>query len=147
MSKLTYSKKKRADPFIIKQTGRDCFHCHCENSELNPLEYGHLNANDEDNRPENLAYMCHACNIKQKFSFDMQILANEQLKKNEKAMYVCERTKADSGTKNDLTSCQEINKINVQITKQWLQEHTINGEMPILNDSVYAIVNICQDNN
>jgi len=53
----------------------------------------------------------------------------------------------DTGTTQQLSSQQEISKINMQLTKQFLQEHTINGEEPILKDVVNAIVNLCQDNN
>jgi len=68
----------------------------------------------------------------------MQIKAHQKLIDNEKAVLTSERTIADSGTKNDLTSQQEINKTNMNITKSFLLEHT---------DAVNAIVDICQNNN
>ena len=81
MVKLTYTLKRKWETIVIYQTGKVCFHCKCENTELNPLEWGHLNGNNNDSRPENLAFMCKTCNNKQKFNYDMQILANEQLQK------------------------------------------------------------------
>ena len=147
MVKLTYTLKRKWEPIVINQTGRDCFHCNSENTELNPLEWGHLNGNDNDSRPENFAFMCKTCNNKQKFNYDMQILANEQLQKNEKAVLTRERMLPDTGTTKELTSQQEINKINYQITKQFIQEHTLIEKEVILRDAVNAIVDICKDNN
>ena len=147
MGKITYSKKRRWTPIIITQTGKNCFFCNCENTELNPLEWGHLNGCKKDVRPENFAFMCKSCNNKHKFSFDMQILGNEQLEKNEKAVFTRGNRLADTGTTKELTSQQEISKINKRITKQFLQEHTINNEELILRDAVNAIVDICDDNN
>ena len=146
MVKLTYSLKRKWKPIIIKQTGESCFHCKYEATELNPLEWGHLNGNENDNRPENFAFMCRPCNNRQKFNFDMIINANEQLRKNEKAGLVCERTNADSGTNKDLTSCSGINKTNKRIADQFLLEHTMNHEEIVLKDGVNAVVNICYEN-
>lgn len=147
MKNLTYTAKRKWNPIVINQTGDNCFHCKGEGTELNPLEWGHLNANKADNRPENFAFMHHTCNNKQKIDYDMQILANEQLRKNEEAALAGEGMLADSGTTKELTSQQEINKINTQITIQFIQEHTIQNEELFLKDAANAIVNICQDNN
>jgi len=146
MVRLTHRKKQIMLPIVLEQTGFNCFHCKCENTELNPLEWGHLNGNENDSRPENSAFMCKTCNNKQKFNFDMQILANEQLQKNEKAVLARERMLADTGTTKDLTSQQEINKTNMNVTKQFLLEHTLHDNSIILKDAVNAIVNICQEN-
>jgi len=144
--RLTGTLKKKWYPQVVRQTGEECFHCHVPNSERIPLEWGHLNGNLNDSRPENFAFMCHPCNCKQRTNYDMIILANEQLEKNEKALLVWERTLADTGTENDLTSQQEINKTNMNITRSFLLEHTIN-ESVVLRDAVNAIVDICQENN
>jgi len=77
----------------------------------------------------------------------MQILANEQLLINEKAVLTRERMLPDTGTTKELTSQQEINKINYQIAKQFIQEHTLAEKEVILRDAVNAIVDICKDNN
>jgi len=83
MSRVSYSMKKRNIPIVINQTGQYCFFCKCPSLELNPLEIGHLNSDEHDNRPENWAFMCHPCNCRMKTNADMQIQANEQLRKNE----------------------------------------------------------------
>ena len=105
-----------------------------------------MNSDETDNRPENIVWACKICNNRKKFNFDMQINAHEKMVANEKAVLARERIEADSGTKNDLTSQQEINKINTEITRTLLLEHTIN-ESVILKDAVNAIVDICQSNN
>jgi len=142
MTRLTYSNKKKWNPLIVKQTGYYCFFCRCPYTTEIPLEHGHLNGNDDDTRPENLAYMCKSCNNKMKFNFDMQILANDQLIKNEKAVCACERTDASEDT-----SQQETARINRELTLTFLKEHTINGDDILLSDAVDAITNLCYDNN
>ena len=54
---------------------------------------------------------------------------------------------ADTGTTTELTSQQELSKINKRITKQFIQEQTIKNQELILRDVVNAIVDICDDNN
>ncbi len=148
MSVISYAMKKKIDK-VIRLRGDKflCFYCECTFSAINPAEYEHLNNNPSDNRPENIVYACHSCNNKKKFNFDLQIMAQEKLESNEKAVLMRERRQADSGTKIDLSSQQEINKTNTQITDQFLLEHTLHGESFVLKDGVDAIVNICQENN
>jgi len=147
MSVISYAMKKKIDKVIHERGDKyECFYNGCEFSPVNPAEYEHLNSNVGDNRPENIVYACKVCNNKKKFNAEMQIKANQKLIDNEKAVLTSERTIADSGTKNDLTSQQEINKTNMNITKSFLLEHTIN-ESVVLRDAVNAIVDICQNNN
>ena len=142
MARLTYSNKRKWNPIIVKQTGYYCLFCKCPNTPDIPLEYGHLNGNDDDSRPENLAYMCKSCNNKMKFNFDMQIMADDQLVKNEKAVYVCENIDT-----TEEGSQQETSRINKQLAYTFLLEHTMNGDDILLSDSVNAITNLCYDNN
>jgi len=170
MARLSHRLKKQYDPIILKRDGSKCFYCKREFTETIPPEHDHLNNKPNDSRPENLVFCCHVCNNKKKTNPDMQVLAQEKMIQNEKAVFACAGTAGtaidkkaefvmgggvkptfqllpDTGTTQQLTSQQEISKINMQITKQFLQEHTINGEKPILKDVVNAIVNLCQDNN
>jgi len=142
MSRLTYTNKRKWDPVIVKQTGNKCFFCKCPNTTETPLEYGHLNGNDDDSRPENLTYICKPCNNKMKFDHDMHFKATDQLIKNEKAVYACERTDA-----SEEGSQQEISRINKQLAHTFLLEHTMNGDDILLSDTVNAITNLCYDNN
>jgi len=142
MSRLTYTHKRKWDPLIVKQTGRYCFFCKCPDTSETPLEYGHLNGNRDDSRPENLAFMCHVCNNKMKTDFDMQNIAIDQLIKNEKAVLACERTDATEDS-----SQQETSRINKQLAYTFYFEHTMNGDDILLADAVNAITNLCYDNN
>jgi len=142
MSRLSYSNKKKWNPIIVRQTGNHCFFCKCPNTTDNPLEYGHLNGNRDDTRPENLSYMCGSCNNKMKFNYDMKFQANDQLLKNEKAGLACESTNATKESNQ-----QETSRINKQLTYTFLMEHTMNGDDILLSDCVNAITNLCYDNN
>ena len=142
MSRVTYANKRKWNPLIIRQTGFYCFHCKCPNTLQNPLEYGHLNGNDDYSCPENLAFMCKVCNNKMKFNFDMQIKANDQLIENEKAVGVCESINA-----SEESSQQETSKINRQLAYTFTFEHTMNGNDVLLSDTVNAVTNLCYDNN
>jgi len=170
MARLSHRLKKQYDPIILERDGTKCFYCNREFTETIPAEHDHLNNNPNDSRPENLVFCCHVCNNKKKTNPEMQISANEKMIQNEKVVFPCAGTAGtaidkkmefvmgggvkptfqllpDTGTTQQLTSQQEISKINMQITKQFLQEHTINEEEPILKDVANAIVNLCQDNN
>lgn len=74
-------------------------------------------------------------------------MAHDKLIQNEKLLLACEKTLADTGTTEEVSSQQAINKTNMNTTKQFLLEHTMTNDELLLNDCVNAIVNICQDNN
>jgi len=147
MSRLSSSMKIRYYPFLIKRDGNKCFYCQDAFTIENPYEYDHLNNDENDSRPENTVLNHHPCNVKKKYSSLWQAKALGKLKMNEASKYVCERTSADSGTKNDTTSCSEINKTNKRIADQFILEHTMHGEELIEKDGVNAVVNICFENN
>jgi len=157
--------------------GNHCFYCEKEFEETHPAEFDHLNDDPGDNRPDNLVLVHHECNNRKKFNPDYQIQAKEKLLQNEKSTFTCAGTEAwantpagtaidkkmefvmgngvrptfellpDTGSTQQLSSQQEISKINNQITKQWIQEHTLMEDEVVLKDAVNAIVSICQDNN
>jgi len=141
--RLSYELKQRFNPILIKRDGFQCFFCKVAFSELIPAEYDHLNNDTTDNRLENWVFCCHPCNNKKKFNPEMQMIALEKLKENERSVFVGERT----GAYEDTLSEQEISKINKGIAKNFIQEHTINNESLILKDAINAIVNLCNDNN
>jgi len=147
MSRLTHRIKQKAFPTLVERDDYRCFYCKGKFYDNHPAEYDHLNNNPNDSRRENLVFSHKECNNKKKFDSDYQIIAQDKLIENENAVVACERTLADTSTTKELTSQQEISKTNMSITKQFLQEHTINNEELILRDIVNAIVDICQDNN
>jgi len=147
MSRTTYHKLIKWTPQIIGQTGANCFFCKCVNSIETSLEYGHLNGKKDDSRPENLAKMCRSCNNKMKQDFDMMLIAQEQLEKNENVGYEREKSKMTSCLGNEELSPLAIMKINKPIAKLYLVEHTMNGDVILLTTAVNAITAICFSNN
>jgi len=77
----------------------------------------------------------------------MQVIASDKLESNERREYACERILADSGTTKELTSSQEINKINYSMTERFIQEHTLIDDELALKEACNVIVHLCQDNN
>jgi len=147
MSRLTHRLKQKNEPIVRDRDLYVCLYCKEEFTETHPPEWEHLNNNPNDSRPENLVFAHKECNNRKKFNPEYQVLAHEKLIQNERAVLTCERTLADTGTTKELTSQQEINKANMKIAKQFIQEQTINNEELILRDAANAIVDICQDNN
>jgi len=124
-----------------------CLFCSKEFTATFKPEYDHLNNNTHDNRKENHALVCHSCNNLKKNSAEMQVIASDKLESNERRVFACEKALADSGTDERFTSCQEISKLNKGIAKQFLLEHTMNGDSFDEKDGVYAVVNLCYDDN
>ncbi len=147
MSRLSYKLKKEINPIVLERDGYKCLYNNCEFTETNPLEYDHLNNNPQDNRPENLAFCCHTCNNKKKFSPEMQVIAHEKMIENERTVLMRAGMLADTGTTEQLTTSQAINKTNRRLALQWITEHTITEPEIIVKDAVNAIVNLCQDSN
>lgn len=142
VKRLSYSLKQKYYPLLIIRDGYKCFYCKGDFSEVHLAEYDHLNNDVTDNRLENLVFCHRECNNKKKYSSDMQIMAHEKLLQNERAVFVGERKDEDQEL-----SEQEISKINRNITKTFLLEHTSNDEGILLSDTVNAIVDICNKNN
>ena len=147
MSRLTHRLKRTNEPIIRDRDPYVCLYCKGEFTETHPPEWEHLSNDPNDSRPENLVFAHKECNNRKKFNPEYQVLAYEKLIQNERAVLACERTLADTGTTKELTSQQEISKINKRITKQFIQEQTINNNELLLRDVVNAIVDICDDNN
>jgi len=147
VSRLTYKFKKQYEPIILERDGYKCFYCHADFNTYLPAELDHLNSKDEDNRVENLVFCCHTCNNKKKFNPEMQVIAQDKMIENEKAVLVRAGMNADTGTTEQLTTAQAINKTNRRLTEQWIIEHCITEPEIILRDAVNAIVNLCQQNN
>ena len=143
-----FSASRKAKEFPIHYADQKglCLYCSKKFTETFRYEYDHLNNNTHDNRIENHALVCHSCNNLKKGNAEMQVIASDKLLSNEKREYTRERIQADTGTTKEVSSQSEINKINTQITAQFILEHTIN-ESVTLRDSCNAIVNICQENN
>ena len=144
MGRMTRRKNREYYPDKIKDDGYQCLLCKEPFTDKNPPEWDHLNNNPNDSRYENVALVHKTCNNKKKFNPDYQIIAQEKLLENEKAVLVCERRQADTGTTQELTSSQQISKALRPIALQWLEEHTLIEKEILLKDAVNAIVFLCQ---
>jgi len=144
MSRVTHANKRNWNPKIIKQSGLCCLFC--RGTDI-PLEYGHLNSNRDDSRPENLAFMCHSCNCKMIDDFDMRNIANAQLTKNEDAVLMCERMNKRLVVTEELTSCQAISDVNFKIAEQYVLERIVVDGYLHVKEGVDDVVGICRKNN
>jgi len=147
LSHLTLSMKKKYLPLLQKRDGENCFYCMQPFTIESSREFDHLDNNDDYSPIENLVQAHHSCNCNKKYSEKMQSKALGKLKMNESSALLCVNTQADTAHPMDLTSCQKTNRTNMQITRQYLGEHTLIHTLLDEDNSILAIVNICQDNN
>jgi len=147
VSKLT-SKNRREyySPIMERQEGK-CLYCKTPFTDKRVIEYDHLLDNPNQSEIEDVCLAHKTCNNKKKFNSDYQIIAHDAAQEYRRAVFTCGNTLADTGTTKELTSQQQINKINYPIAKQFIQEHTLTEKEVILRDAVNAIVDICKDNN
>jgi len=133
-------------PRIIERDGDVCLYCPEPFSEINPAEFDHLNNDSSDNRDENLVQCHHACNIRKKFSPEMQFIAKEKLKQNERAISASEKASAILKIEHPegLTSSQQISQACRPIAKEWLYNHINEEGQVTLSEAVGAIVDACQ---
>ena len=147
MSKSTYKLNKEQFPLIVERDGYRCLYCPEPFTANHPAEREHLDNNPDNNEIWNKTFAHHECNNRKKLNTDMQIFANEKIESNKRYVYVGERTLADTGTTEEVTSCQAISTTNFRIAEQYLTEHTlVDGDL-LLKDTVKNIVGICRKNN
>jgi len=137
---LTQSMKHKLLPILIKlQNGFNCYQC---KNYLHGDDYNfeHLNDNRFDNRIENLALVCHSCNIKKINDIDMKLKATELLKKNEERGITPEDTIPESKS-NEI----EINRTVRPFCKQYLNEVVnTDGKIPY-NDALPELTYLSQE--
>ena len=145
MTRLTHKRKVEFFQILTERDGYLCFYCDEDFTRNHHIEFDHLNNNPNDTRPENLVLTHHECNNKKKLSTDLQIKAQEKLSQNENTVFASERTQADTGTTDELTSSQQISKALRPIALQWLQEHLLMEKEIELKHAVNAMVHLCQE--
>jgi len=134
-------------PFIIERDGNGCSYCPEPFTPTHPREWEHYDNDPDNNELWNKGFTHHECNVRKQRNTDMQILAGEKIESNKKYVYEGERTLADTGTIEELTSCSAINRINFRTAEQYVNEHTlVDGDL-ILPDTIRDIVGICKKNN
>lgn len=143
IKQLSASKKIDYLPILFKKQGGKCLYCKEPFEQLGDSIFEHLNNNRSDNRMENLALAHHGCNIKKITNFDYQIIANEQLKKNEDQV-LSEREKIEDLTPTDISTEININVNNSSITEQFLIERISTDGSILFSEALDSIVFVCK---
>jgi len=147
LSRSSHKQNLEDIPLIIERDGDGCVFCPKPFTPTHPREWEHLDNNPDNNELWNKAFTHHDCNNRKTRNSDMVILAQEKIESNKRYVYVGERTLADTGTTEELTSCQAINRINFRIAEQYVTEHTlIDGDL-LLSNTIRDIVGLCRKNN
>ena len=136
------------DILIGRDEGYSCWYCHKPFSLSQSKEeghlYDHLNNNRSDNRIDNLVLCCRRCNNTKPTDFDMQILASEKLRDNEKRHYMREKTNSKSPRQD---SEVQISKENYQICYRYVLKNVdAFGEIDF-KETVNSVVYQCRQNN
>ncbi|AJW71745.1 HNH endonuclease signature motif containing protein [Nitrosopumilus adriaticus] len=119
----TLTGKMKVEFFQIllrRDGGFNCFYCRCDLLNISWV-YEHLDNNSAHSQIENIVLSCQSCNVKKKNDFDMQLLALEKKKQNEKSNYPCEREKIERSGPT-LSPEMDANQQNFEITKQYVSE-------------------------
>ncbi len=146
---LTWNQKVKWAPLLdFRDNPEICLYCGKPYPNPNNRDWDHLDNIESHNYPENLVRCCHSCNVKKITNEALQARALIKLKENQESdLSTYERTLADTGTTKEVTSQQEINRINYPIAEQFILERTLTDDELILKQAVNAIVDICQKNN
>ena len=138
--------RERFEPTMQRQDEL-CLFCKGPFTEQLLPEWDHLDNNLDNSRPENIALVHRTCNNKKKFNPEYQVIAHDAKEEYEKAVLVCERMLADTGTTEQLTSSQAINKTNKPLCLMKLNEYTLHGNYVKEEDYVNAMDNLCFEMN
>ena len=139
---LTQSMKHKLLPILIKlQNGFNCYQC---KNYLHGDDYNfeHLNDNRFDNRIENLALVCHSCNIKKINDIDMKLKATELLKKNEERGII---PSEDNDGLEPKSNEIEINRTVRPFCKQYLEERVYTDGKISFNDALPELTYLSQE--
>ena len=142
---LTYNQKKKWYQFVIQRDGENCFYCMEPFENEGSREWDHLDNNTSHNYPENLVHAHHSCNVKKITNQLWQDKAIGKLKQNQRQNLVCGNELADTGTTEQLTSSQAINKTNRKLCVMKLTEYILHGNTIKQKDYVNAMANLCQE--
>ncbi|MEO9307487.1 MAG: HNH endonuclease [Nitrososphaera sp.] len=144
IKQLSTSKKIELWPVLYDKYRGKCIYCKKPFKRIGDAIFEHLNNNRLDNRLENLALAHQKCNIKKATFIDYQIIANEQLKKNEDQV-LSERKNIEDRTSNDTSTEIQINQANYSVVEQFLSERVNTDGSIEWQDALYAAVYKCRD--
>jgi hypothetical protein len=141
---LSANQKIQYLPILIKrQGGFNCLYCRLPLTTDNMI-YEHLNGKRTDNRLENLALAHQSCNIKKIDNFDYQIIANEQLKRNEDQMFLREKNQLEEKSPLDASTEININVTNSDIAEQFLMEKINTDDSVLFSEALDSLVFLCK---
>lgn len=141
---LSANQKVQYLPILIgTQGGFNCLYCN-KGLTIGDFVFEHLNGNRTDNRLENLALAHQSCNIQKITNFDYQIIASEQLKKNEDQIFLRERNGVEDKSLTGGSTEIDINVTNSDIVEQFLMERiSTDGSIPFA-EALDSLVFTCK---
>ena len=139
---LTEAKKKAWLPRLIEdQSGFVCYQC---DETLKPGHYcfEHLNDHRDQTYYENTGLACNSCNIKKIDDTDMQLKAQDLLKKKEETglKYLEDKTAHEQHS-----SEIQINQALYNFTKQYINEHVQTDGKYSFDDAIVELPYLCQE--
>jgi len=112
-----------------------CLYCKKSFSAKDPANFEHLDNNPANNEDWNIALAHVTCNNQKKNNYDYQIIANEQIKKNQEELLSVRKIEEIDGLELRSTEL-EISKQTFRITEQWITERVqIDGHV-LLSDAI-----------
>ena len=140
MPPLTLKMKKDYLPRYLQEFGFVCYQCGIS---LVGIDYIHEHLNDKrfDSRYENIALCCYPCNAKKIKDYDMQIKAQELLKKREEAgfKYVENPTAIE-----EISSESQKNRLLFPFTERIIEERVNTDNKYKLQDALTEIPYLSQ---
>ncbi|MGI0047768.1 MAG: HNH endonuclease [Nitrosotalea sp.] len=143
IKQLSSSKKVEYLPVLYNRQRGKCFYCRESFELLEDAIFDHLNNNRLDNRLENLCLTHQKCNIKKATYVDYQIMANEQLKRNEDQV-LSERKNIEDRTPSDASTEIQINQANYSIVEQFITERVNTDGRIEYSDALHGSTYKCK---
>ena len=141
---LSISLKQKYLPLIIKRDGENCLYCGKKLNHRTHI-FEHLNNNRNYNELENIVLACQSCNNKKQHDSEMQILALEKLKVNEKSNFMRERNLEGEINSHEASTEIEINVSNFDITEQYITDIVDCDGCVAFTDALNSCVALCKE--
>lgn len=130
--------------FIKRDGGFKCFYCG-KPLKLNYHIYEHLDDQRDHNYPENWVLSCQSCNNKKPHSLELKRKAREKLRQNEMSKCVREKISENEDVTKEASPEIEINKVNYEITKQYLAEVIETDSYVLFSEALHACTYQCKE--
>lgn len=144
IKQLSASKKIEYLPALYNKQRGKCLYCKEPFELLEDAIFDHLNNNRSDNRLENICLAHQSCNVKKATYIDYQIIASEQLKRNEDQV-LSERKNIEDRTPSDASTEIQINQANYSIVEQFISERVNTDGRIEYSDALYGSTYKCKN--